>query len=214
MEKQSHFEDALSLERSNRYSEAYLLFEQCLRAEEHDRGDILFHLGWCMENGVFGSGAEAIDLYQRAAEQTLFPITRMNALFRAGWLNMQSKQFAISAAFYKKAIDCKETDALDTDIYPHAVYWYAVCLETQGQYLEALHWYVHARTLSGMLDPEARFREIHCRTQIGAYSEALALCRTFALPPAQCFSEERYRELRTLAEQEGKILQALLAENF
>ncbi len=65
-----------------------------------------------------------------------------------------------------------------------------------------------------MLDPEARFREIQCTTQIGAYTEALHLCRTFAQPPAPGFSEERYRELQALAEREQKIIQALLAENF
>ena len=214
MDNQSTLERALLLERSNRYSEAYLLFEDCLQTSDYDRGDLLFHLGWCIENGDTRNGVTAVELYQKAAEETLVPMIQMNALFRAGWLAMHAKDYSKAATLYKRAIECKETYGLETEIYPHAAYWYAVCAETTGKFLEALEWYARAQALSPILDPESRYRQIRCKTQIGAYIDALRLCMSFESPPTDGFSAERYSELQALAGQERKMIEATLAEKY
>jgi tetratricopeptide (TPR) repeat protein len=205
------FDRALALEQCNHFLEAFQLLQQCLQNNVHDRGDVLFHIGWCIENS--NRRDDAIPYYQKAVDETAFPITKMNASFRAGWIRMHQKEYRKALGWYKKAIDCKELLPSETQIYPQAVYWYAVCAEALGQFLEALEWYRYSQLLFPSLDPESRYRQVVCLTQIGSYLEALQLCKSFESPAPHQFSEERYLELQQLAKRERTLIEAALMDD-
>ncbi len=64
------------------------------------------------------------------------------------------------------------------------------------------------------MNPESRLREIACLNQIGAYQEALLVCRSFEESPPKDFNRQRYHQLRVLAEQEHKMIEISLSDDF
>jgi len=200
---------ALTLEYEGRFQEALELFEQCLNDPTFDEGDLLFHCAWCMENGKRAN--DALKLYASAAETTPIPSCRINCYFRIGWILMHNKDHVQAAEMFRRAIDYGDLVGLHDQTYCHALYWYAVCLEAQARYLEAMQWYTLAQSASTMLEPEARLRRLMCLVHVGMYEEALELCRLFDAPPPADFDSERYQALRIEVGKERRILEACLA---
>jgi len=206
-------EQALQAERDQRYSDAYRTFLDCLRLPQHDTGDISFHLGWCLEQDKESDKEEVLAHYRRAVDLASGPACRANAMFRMGWILMHERHYPGAEEMFLKAAEYCETVGLRVGVHDHALYWYAVCLESRGCYLEALKWYDSVRRVSAQLDPESRFRQIVCLNQIGAYDNALKVCMTFDQPSPAGFDETRYRQLRQSADVERMMLQTLLATN-
>lgn len=202
------YHQALALEHEGRYAEALQLFERCINDPAFDAGDIHFHCGWCLENER--QVGEAVQHYAVAAELTRLPSCRINCYFRSGWILLHQKNHEIAAEMFRRAIDCGDVADVRDETYCHALYWYAVCLEAQARYIEALTWYRCAETTSPLLAPESRLRQIMCLVHIGRYEEALDLCRTFDVPPPLGFDQERYRALQADARRERAMLESCL----
>jgi len=207
------YQQALQLEQEGDFARAFNLFYECLSGAEQDRGDLLFHCGWCLEQDKERDARQALSFYREAGEIAGNPVCRMNSCFRAGWLLMHLKEYAGAGEMYLKAVRTPVEKGAE-QLYTHAAYWLAVCLEVQGRQLEALQWFRSVQQLSPQLSLEARFREICCLNRIGAYAEALEVCRRFDEPAPPGMDEARYRELRELAEKERRILESCLAEEF
>jgi len=214
MDHPTCYEDGLNAERNGDFKKALRLFQESLSKESPDEGDVYFHFGWCLEQDKDGDSGQALHFYQKASSLARSSICRINSCFRAGWILMHAKEYQRAAAMYKSAIDLGEQTGNKAEIYPHAAYWYAVCLESQGRYLDALDWYRHVRTLSDQLDPECRLREIICLNQVGSYETALQVSLTFENPRPAGFDLRRYEELRAVAMREREMLQACLSVDF
>ncbi len=210
----SRYERAIQLESRGAFAEAESIFEQLLLSTAHDRGDIFFHCGWCLEQGTPPDWERALFCYREAAEITQLPLCRINSLFRAGWVAMHLKDYPAAAHWFKKAIDAHERTPISETIFHDALYWYAVCLEAQGHYLEAISWHHRVQQSAPMLTPESRFREIQCLNRVGAYRQALAVCRTFSPQPPKGFDPERYNELYSLVQRETGAIRSILADDF
>ena len=208
------FQEALALEQQGDFARAQAIFEELLQSGEQDRGDLLFHRGWCLEQGTPPDPQGALACYRQAAEITRLPLCRMNSCFRAGWVAMQQKAYAEACRWFKMAIDEHEQTPVNEVIYHDALYWLAVCLEALGHYREAIAWHHRVQAVAPRLAPESRFREIHCLNRIGAFEQALAVCRRFTAPPPDGFDPERYNELSSLARREAAALQACLNDDF
>ena len=210
----SLYEQALKYEREGNYARAFNLFQECLAGQEYERGDLLFHCGWCLEQEDSRDMRQALSFYREAAETGENLTCKMNSLFRAGWLLMHEKDYPAAAEYYHRVIRLGNAAAICDEIYHNALYWLAVSLEAQGQYIEALKCYRAVQKISALLNPESRFREINCLNQIGSFSEALTVCKSFEEPPPTGFDEARYRELRALADKEYRALETCLSEEF
>ena len=199
------FDRAVWLEQSGAYSEAFELLEECLREEHPGTGEVLFHIGWCLEHVSGGSG-RAFQSYKDASNSLSPSATRVNCFFRMGWLLLHEKDYATAARMFRRAIDDAERIDLETNLYHNAVYWYAVALENQSLFLNALEGYRLVQRLSAQLNPEARYREMCCLNQVGLFEDALRVCQSFQEEPPAGFAVSRYAELRTLARTEATLL--------
>ena len=212
MNLHSLFDNALLAEREGRYHEALTMFLSCLTEDDHDEGEVLFHCGWCTEQEGGDKSDHALQFYELAATQSRQPECKLNSFFRAGWLLMQQKEHAKGAIMFRHAIDYGDLSYYKNDTYHQSAFWYAVCVESQGWYIEAIRWYRLVRILSQKLDPECRLRELSCLNQIGSYDEAYNLCQTFDEPPPAGFEANRYHEIRTAVLREREMLHHCLSE--
>ena len=202
MASTSHYERALAHEQQGEFAQALALYQACLAYKTNDPGDLLFKCGWCLEHEHRVNNPtrlEALAYYTQAAEVSRTPATTLNSLFRAGWVLMQEQRWLEVAQFLRKAIAEAELRELRDAFYAHAVYWYAVCLETQGRFIEAIEWYRLTQAIAPVLQPESCFREILCWEQIGSYHEALHLCSAFHPNPPADFDAELYEELVSIS---------------
>ena len=206
MDNLTTFDRALHAERDARYNEALLLFRTCLAEAEYDEGEILFHCGWCTEQQDSSNSSDALRYYELAAAEARMPECKLNSFFRAGWLLMHQKEYAKAATVFRHGIDYGELSYYKNETYNQSAFWYAVCLESQGWYIDAIKWYRLVRMLSPQLDPESRFRELACLNHVGSYHEAFSLCQTFDAPPPGGFPADRYRELQKSVVMETEML--------
>lgn len=203
---QDSYSKAVWLEREHAYAEALEVFQQLRREKKGDLGEVLFHCGWCLEQLDEGNRGRALQYYRRASQCLTTSPSLVNTYFRMGWLSFHDKEYAAAASSFLRAIDEAERINLQTDLYHNSIYWYAVSLESQDLFLEALKWYRLSICVAPLFEPEARYREICCLNQIGAFEDALAGCNAFQSEPPAEFNPNRYKELRSLAEAEATLL--------
>lgn len=202
------YHHALKLEREGDFAGAQHIFQECSSDPTFDEGDLYFHVGWCVENE--GKSAKAVECYNRAVETTRNPEIKLNSYFRAGWVLMHEKEMRGAGEMFRFAVEYAELVRMTNPSLQHAMFWYAHCLEMQGQYLEALKWYRIVQGGCDDLDPESRLRQIICQVRIGQYTDALKVCKTFESAAPDGFDEQRYDELQSLARQEREILEQCL----
>ena len=89
---------------------------------------------------------------------------------------MQEKEYSKAGELFKRTIDNAKSTNVMNETYRHATYWYAVCAEIQGRYIEAVDWYRLLEATAPILRPESYLREIVCLIRIGSYEEALKVC--------------------------------------
>jgi tetratricopeptide (TPR) repeat protein len=208
------FEAALRHENAGEYEKALDYLRQCWPERSHDRGDLAFHIGWCLENDRDGDRAEVLRYYEQASSEASSLEVRVNGLFRAGWVLMQDSDYRKAAETFKKAVDLAEQSHLDHDLCHHALFWHAVCLENLGQYLEAARCHGLVQRRSSVLAPESRYREIVCHNQVGHYEEALRVCREFPKQGPAGFDPQRYAILHEQVKKEESLLLSCIEENL
>jgi len=207
------FESALRHEIAGEYEKALDYLRQCQSELGHDRGDLAFHLGWCLENIAASDRALVLRYYEQATAESSSDITRVNGAFRAGWVLMQDRDHEKAEAAFRKAIDLAEQSHLNNELYHTALFWHAVCLENRGQYLDAAQRHRLVQQLAPLLAPESRYREIICHNQVGRYDEALAVCRTFPAQAPAGFDPRRFAELYDVTKKEEALLVQCLGED-
>lgn len=204
-ESVSVYEQALHAEREGKFAEAHALFLACVAGQDTDAGEAYFHSAWCLEQ-TGEKHDEVVRLYCMASSSASTPLCKMNSLFRAGWVLMQSKDHLQAADLFRQTVEYCAFLGMKTDTYHQAMFWYAVCLEARSWFLDALKWYRCVAALSPALDPESRYRQIMCLNQVGLYEEALGVCTSFEHPSPVGFDPERYTALQSLARREAGIL--------
>lgn len=219
MTASSQYQQALLFEQKGEFKSALALFEELLQkatlpGQQLDRGDLLFHCGWCLEHLQDDQPQRAISCYQEAAGIALAADCRMNSAFRAGWGLMHQKEYVLAEQWFLAAISIHEKNNTHDNIYHNACFWLASTLEQQKQYLKALQWHQKIQAMSPRFSPESRIREIYCLNSIGDYQAALEICQTFEQEPPPQFDRQRYEALRTVARQQRHILERCLAEPF
>ena len=118
------FDQAIKLESEGHYSRALKLFEILLKSNGHDKGDLLFHCGWCLENLNSENKETILKFYDKAAQTTTIPISRMNSYFRSGWLMMQEKDYQGANSYFHKAMAIHEEEWVDDELYHQSLYWH------------------------------------------------------------------------------------------
>jgi len=209
-----YYQQAMAAERTLDYSAAIGLFRMCETLSGPDRGDVLFHLGWCIEQRDGVGSEEALGHYIRAAQCAHAPACRINSYFRAGWLLMHNKDREQAVEMYRLALaegsrfDCRDVP------YCHSLYWLGVCLEVGGNILEAIDCYRSVASLSVVLRPEADYRELMSLSAIGRYRDALRRCEEFPGDPPEGFDTQRFEGLRRLVRVQQTQLDACLSIFF
>jgi tetratricopeptide (TPR) repeat protein len=208
------YEKAVHYEHAGEYEKAFDLFRHCLSEDGHDKGTLNFHCGWCLENIRDGDRNRAVRFYEKASGEAESVLVRVNSSFRAGWIQLQDKEQEKAADAFRNAIDLSVQVNLDHELYHHAVFWYAMCLEHQGRYLEATHQYSVAQRLSATLAPESCYRMIVCCNQVGKFEDALKACGTFPVHVPAGYDPLRYAELAAVVRREETLLlRCLSADN-
>ncbi|NIR63834.1 MAG: hypothetical protein GWN00_02375, partial [Aliifodinibius sp.] len=128
MSQPTQYDMALMLESAGDFRQAFKIFKLLLCSDDHDRGDILFHCGWCLENDPSAENQCALPYYREAANTTANSVCRMNSLFRVGWLLMHEKNYHLAGMFFKEALAMHQCQQVHDGLYHEALYWYAVCL--------------------------------------------------------------------------------------
>lgn len=205
-QKVKKYELAVKFEQAGYFSVAYPMFRECLEDKDLDYGDILFECGWCVEHLDDVDNSLAVSYYLRAGEESADPLCRMNGFFRAGWILMHKQRNEDAIEAFKYAIQTGHSEGNYESIYQEALYWCAVCLESENRFLDAIYLYRAVQDFSTILNPESRYREIKCLLAVGLFNEALQLCKSFNVLPPTGFSVERYNELMKLVEEEKILL--------
>lgn len=217
MNNTSRYDKALEYENNGEFSNAFEIYRECLLYENYDKGDIFFKCGWCLEQGN-GNGnlmkIDAIEFYKKASEVTKVPSTKINSLFRSGWILMQEKQWIEAGKFFRQSLDHAEVVNQRDAIYSHALYWYAICLEVQGCFIDAVRIHRLVQNISSLLKPESCFREIVCLDNIGLHQEALDRCISFDSNPLEGFEKKRYDDLSLLVKKKRDMLEICLSQSF
>jgi len=205
-QKIKKYELAVKFKQAGYFKVAYPMFRECLEDNDLDYGNILFECGWCVEHLDDVDNSLAVSYYLRAGRESADPLCRMNSFFRAGWLLMHFNRNEQAIEAFKNAIQTGHSEGNYESIYQEALYWCAVCLESESRFLDAIYLYRAVQDISILLNPESRYREIKCLLAVGLFNEALQLCESFNVLPPTSFSIERYNELKNLAEEEKALL--------
>jgi len=206
LQKVKKYELAVKFKQAGYFKVAYPMFRECLENRELDYGNVLFECGWCVEHWDDVDNSLAVSYYLRAGKESADPLCRMNGFFRAGWLLMHFNRNEQAIEAFKNAIQIGHSEGKYESIYQEALYWCAVCLESENRFLDAIYLYRAVQDISTTLNPESRYREIKCLLAIGLFSEALQLCKSFNVLPPPGFSTKRYNDLKILVEDEKTLL--------
>ncbi|GBD88467.1 hypothetical protein BMS3Abin03_02403 [bacterium BMS3Abin03] len=102
---------AIKFENEGFFKVAFPLFLECFKDEKIDRGDLLFHCGWCAEQSSEIEKHKAIEYYLRAGEMCDNIITKMNSYFRAGWIFLHDQKYKDAITAFKYAIETGHQEA-------------------------------------------------------------------------------------------------------
>ena len=203
------YELALDFERSSYFLPAYVLFKECLADRNFDQGDVLFHCAWCIEHISGTDKRRSVSYYLLSAKLAEDTVCKMNSYFRAGWVLRHMDENTEALNSFSKVIEIGHSKGFFNSIYIDALYWFAVTLESENKFLDAIKIYRAIAGLSDELNPECRYREMLCLITVGKYIEAIDVCSSFESPCPKSFSSDRYNELRELAMHEKSILKYL-----
>jgi tetratricopeptide (TPR) repeat protein len=206
LQKVKKYELAVKFKQAGYFNVAYPMFCECLEDRDLDYGNMLFECGWCVEHIEDVDNSLAVSYYLRAGKESADPLCRMNSFFRAGWLLMHFNRNEQAIEAFKNAIKIGHSEGNYESIYQEALYWCAVCLESENRFLDAIYLYRAVQDISTTLNPESRYREIKCLLSIGLLNEAFQSLDSFNDLPPKGFSTKRYNDLKNLVDDEKTLL--------
>ena len=210
----SFYESALQLESEKQFEQAFHHFEKLLFSTDVDRGDVLFHCGWCLENAPELDSKLAVFCYQEAASIATSALCRLNSSFRAGWLLMHEKNYRDAEKWFSNAIEIQCKTPASELIYIDSLYWRPMCKESQQGYLDTLVGYRKVAEIAPQMAPESWFRQIQCLNNIGNFEQALEVCSFFEQSPPKGFDHSRYQDLQKQVATERDRLTECLTVNI
>lgn len=182
--------------------------QQRIKNSQVDKADLYFHLAWCSEQEDSSNTEQTIDYYKQCIENTESSALAGNANFRIAWVLMHNNDYQNAQIYFHDAIHCLEQE--QNNIYFDAIYWYAVCLERHGRYLEALKYYQSLDNQPELMF-ESFYRQIICCNHVGDFEAALQICdRFFTKNMAEIVDKNRYAELEKMVQTEKDSLVNLL----
>jgi tetratricopeptide (TPR) repeat protein len=207
------YEQAVALLNENRFSDAFLLFKQCIGIDEISQPDVLFNCGWCLEN-MGNSRKQALSYYLSSHRSAQRDELKFHAGFRYSWLLIEEKKYPKAQVFLSTILAETKLSVAQSLLLRHAVYWYAFCLELDGRFLDAIDYYRKVEIFNGEgLALEAQFRKIICLNQVGNLEVALQGIDTFLNSPTLSGDEGlRQSELIRLVVDEKSQIELALTE--
>jgi tetratricopeptide (TPR) repeat protein len=189
-------------------AEAYLA---CAPDPLRGRAPALFSAAWCHE--LARQPDAAIALYRQALEHAREPALRVESLFRLGWIAIEAGDMRDAGPHLAELLELAATHALAGATIDHARYWHAVCLEHDGQLIEAAQRYA---PIVAQGDPdlwlEAAYRRLQCLSQVGDLRGAAAAAATLLGQAHPVRDPARLQALSVLASDEAtQIARALEA---
>jgi len=164
---------ALRAQEAGEYAAAARHFAACVPDDVHERAEIEFRVGWCLE--LAGQQSGAIEHYERVAAAAHAPAFAIEALFRLAWLALQANEFDRARPSLERALAIAAQSAIANPTVAHARYWHALCLENDGRLIDAAARYAAiAVEADSDLWHEAAYRRLVCLSQIGDFEGALA----------------------------------------
>lgn len=199
---------ALELEVKREYKEAFVLFKQCRECGYADAAECAFHCAWCLE--LLGNdNEEAKCYYHLAAAETASVELKINAQFRAAWLDLQKGLLEEVERLLTDTLRIAEMHNINNTTTMHSEYWLAACLEASGQYIAALKHFTNVERIADeALKIEVLCREIVCFSAIGKFATALDVVRRYLEISPRPENEIRYRQIYELVMQEKTSIEA------
>jgi len=192
---------ALRAQEAGEYTTAAQYFAACVPDAIHERAEIEFRIGWCLELAARQSAA--IEHYEHAATAAHAPPLAIEALFRLAWLALQANEFGRARPLLERAIALAAESAVANPTVAHARYWQALCLESDSQLIDAAARYA---AIADEGDPdlwhEAAYRRLVCLSQVGDFDGALAEADRLAAANAGVREPRRLAALQEAAHAE------------
>jgi tetratricopeptide (TPR) repeat protein len=204
------YASALGREKTGDFRAAIAIFERCLEDGAVEKGDLLYHLGWCHEN--LKDHEKAAERYGQCVAASPDDRLILHALFRIGFMAMAAGDAEKAVPRFRECLErARRTGCENHPCLPHAQYWLAMGLESRGRYLDALSLYRQAAT-EPALQAEALYRRVLCLIHVGSIREAREACRTFQAELSAGTDPRRFEELKGWVRKEEASLERCLAE--
>jgi tetratricopeptide (TPR) repeat protein len=195
------WECALHAQSAGDYVDAISLFSAYRPDPAHDLAEIEFHIAWCLEKA--GQYARATVHYEQAVAHARQPTHAVEALYRLAWMALEEHAIHRARPLLAHVLSLAEANGLANPVVEHARYWFAVCVETDGEIIEACARYaVIANNADPDLWHEAAYRRLLCLSQIGDFAAALAAADTLVRATAAVRDPTRLRDLQAAAHEE------------
>jgi len=192
---------AESAQHAGDYASAAAAFSSCPPDPVRGRAPADFHAAWCFEKAQ--QTAQAAAHYALAVERSREPALTIEAQFRLGWLALQEGKPEVARRHLAGLVQLADTHGLSNPTVEHARYWLAVCLEGEGQLIDAAARY-QALIDEGNPDlwHEAAYRRLLCVSQIGDLRAALAAAEALLRADRDTGDPARLVALQALARDE------------
>lgn len=203
-------ENAARAQAEGRFLEAAEAYLSLAPEAPSDRAPALFAAAWCLE--LAGRSENAVPLYQETVALSPEPILHVEALFRLGWIALQAGHWREAGACQRVVIDLADAHALNSPTVAHARYWHAVCLENEGQLLDAAERYA-AVIDQGNPDlwHEAAYRRLVCLASVGDLRAAAQAADELVRGARPVTDPARLLALQSLARDEAAHIARALA---
>jgi tetratricopeptide (TPR) repeat protein len=207
------YEKALALLSENRFAEAYSLFRQCVGIDGISQADLLFNCGWCLEN-IGNSRKQTSSYYLSSYTSAQRDELKLHAGFRYSWVLIEEKKYSEAQSFLSKILAETKLALTESPMLRNVAYWFAVCLELEGRYLDAIDNYHKVESFNGEgLALEAQYRKIICLNQVGKLEAALQSADEFLSLPSLSGDEGlRQSELIRIVAHEKSQIERAFAE--
>jgi hypothetical protein len=205
------WERAVAAQQAGHYLAAAAAYLACPPDPSRGRSQALFNAAWCHELAQQPAAAEA--LYRQLLAQSSEPLLRIESLFRLGWIAIEARDMPAGREHLVALLDLADRHALAGATVEHARYWHAVCLEHEGQLVEAAARYVPIIERGNAdLWHEAAYRRLQCLSQVGDLRGAAAAAAALLAQSHPVRDPDRLQALRTLARDEAaQIARAVAA---
>jgi tetratricopeptide (TPR) repeat protein len=201
---------ALRAQTGGDFACAAALFLACLEDPAHEHAMVHFHVAWCLENAH--QRENAVAHYEQVLARSVDQALAVEALFRLAWLAIQDRAIDRARPLLARALSLADTNELASPTLEHARYWFAVCLEADGEVIEACARY---EAIAGSGNPdlwhEAAFRRVLCLSQIGNLIGALAAAEVLLNATGAVHDRARLRALQEAAREEREQIARALA---